>query len=164
MRDQHRSREELINDVVGLRKQVEDLKSTAVIRRRVEDALRVSEERCRSLIEACPLACCRLDPSGDPQLVNPSLIRLLGYESRAIFNDLARIHGLFISSEERSRVLDPQAAGDTLQQIETHLRRKDGEALSIHLQLRAVRGLTGALEGFELFIANIPALEAIPQH
>jgi PAS domain S-box-containing protein len=163
MRDQHRSREELICELVALRKQVEDLKATALVRRRVEDALRVSEERYRSLIEACPAACCRLDSTGDPQVVNPSLVRLLGYESRTELNDLVRIRGLFATDEARGRALDPGCPGDRLRLLETQLRRKDGVTLPLRLHIRAVRGLAGALEGFEAFVAEVPALEVLPR-
>ena len=54
MRDEHRPKQDLINEVVGLRKQIADLKEAAVARRRVEDALRASEEHYRALVEQAP--------------------------------------------------------------------------------------------------------------
>ena len=60
MRDEHRPKQDLINEVVGLRKQIADLKEAAVARRRVEDALRASEEHYRALVEQAPAGICRV--------------------------------------------------------------------------------------------------------
>jgi hypothetical protein len=51
MRDQHRPKQDLINEVIGLRKQVADLREAMTARRRVEDALRESERQLRALVE-----------------------------------------------------------------------------------------------------------------
>ena len=52
MRDQHRPKQELINEVAALRKQVTDLKDAMTARRRVEDALRLAEEQLHALAAA----------------------------------------------------------------------------------------------------------------
>ena len=55
MRDQHRPKQDLINEVTGLRKQIADLREAMTARRRVEDALRQSEEQLRQLVDAAPV-------------------------------------------------------------------------------------------------------------
>ena len=64
MRDQHKSRLGLVDEVVGLRKQVEDLKASSVTRRRVEDALRQADEFHRLLLDALPAPVGCLDGGG----------------------------------------------------------------------------------------------------
>jgi hypothetical protein len=44
MRDQHRPKQDLIHEVVALRKQVTDLRDVMAFRGRVEDALRRAED------------------------------------------------------------------------------------------------------------------------
>src|SRR5690606_3185407 len=60
MRDDNRPRQELVNEVIGLRKQVQDLKDAAVARWRAEQAVRRSEEEYRALVEEAPGGICRL--------------------------------------------------------------------------------------------------------
>ena len=55
MRDQHRPKQDLINEVTGLRKQIADLREAMTARRRVEDALRQCEEQLRLLVDAAPV-------------------------------------------------------------------------------------------------------------
>ena len=77
MRDQHKPKQDLINEVIGLRKQVADLKQAAVARWRAEEALRRSEEQYRALVEYVPGAICRLAPDGEFVQVNVAMPRSL---------------------------------------------------------------------------------------
>jgi len=83
MRDQHRPKQDLINEVTALRKQVADLKDAMAARRRVEDALRQSEEQLRTLADAAPVGLCLFRPNGSPVMANRPFARLLGYDSPA---------------------------------------------------------------------------------
>src|SRR4029079_13034859 len=105
MRDEHRPKQDLINEVIGLRKQIADLKEAAVARRRVEDALRASEEHYRVLVEQAPAGICRVSRSGDFLAVNSAFAAMLGYASRSEALELARISGLFADLAEKERVM-----------------------------------------------------------
>ena len=65
MRDQHRPKQELITEVVGLRKQIADLRDAMTARRRVEDALRQSEAQLHALVDSAPVGLCLFKPNGD---------------------------------------------------------------------------------------------------
>lgn len=125
MRDQHRPKQDLINEVVALRKQVADLKEATAARRRVEDALRHAEEQLRALLDCAPVGLCLLRPDGVPISANGPFARMLGYESPAELLSVSPVLGTFAGVAERARVLalfegKEERVGEVL------LRRKDG--------------------------------------
>lgn len=125
MRDQHRPKQDLIHEAVALRKQVADLKEATAARRRVEDALRHSEEQLRALVECVPAGLCLFNADGAPISANGPFARMLGYESPAELLNVSQVVGLFASAAERARVLAlferrEEPIGDVL------FRRKDG--------------------------------------
>jgi len=106
MRDQHRPKQELINEVAALRKQVADLKEAITARRRVEDALRAAEEQMRALADGAPVGLCLFHRSGTPIAANRPFARLLGYESPAELLRVAGALGVFANRDEQRRVFD----------------------------------------------------------
>ena len=125
MRDQHRPKQELINEIVALRKQVADLRQAMTARRRVEDALRQSEEQVRSLLDAAPVGLCLLRPNGSPVAANRPFARLLGYDSSSELLRVADTLGVFGSREEQGRVVTLVERG--LERVAgVVFRRKDG--------------------------------------
>jgi PAS domain S-box-containing protein len=105
MRDQHRPKQELINEVAALRKQVTDLKDAMTARRRVEDALRLAEEQLHALADGAPVGLCLFRRDGTPLLANRPFARLLGYESPAELLRMASALGVFADRDEQVRVL-----------------------------------------------------------
>jgi PAS domain S-box-containing protein len=125
MRDQHRPKQDLINEVIALRKQVADLREAMTARRRVEDALRQSEEQIRALVDAAPVGLCLFRPNGTPLAANRPFARLLGYDSTAELLRVADTLGVFGSREEQGRVLALVERG--LERVAgVVFRRKDG--------------------------------------
>ena len=104
MRDQHRQKQDLINEVVALRKQVTDLREAMAAHRRVEDALRHSEEQLRALVDGSPVGLCLFRSDGTPLAANRPFARMLGYGSPTELLGIAPIFGLFPSREEQIRV------------------------------------------------------------
>lgn len=121
MRDLHRDKRDLINELEGLRKQVADLKQAAAERRRLEEALRREEEQLRALVETAPVRLCLLSPSGEPLAANQSFARMLGYSSAGELVRLSRELGLWRES--------PAPAGS--QPVSLELKRKDGSGCTV---------------------------------
>ena len=132
MSDEHKSKRELIIEVVGLRKQVHDLKEAALARRRVEDALRAAEALCRSALDEAPVGLVALDPGGEVRFVNAWLLRQLGYASRY----------------EVPPQLFEEARGRPGMATQAMFRRPDGT--TAHLRLRA--GRTAGLDGTTIVV------------
>jgi PAS domain S-box-containing protein len=125
MRDQHRPKQDLINEVVALRKQVADLRDEMATRRRVEEALRHSEEQLRAMVDGSPAGLCLASTDGRPVVASAPFARLLGYDSPAELLSVGRVIGLFADEAERVRVLqlierEEEQVGSVL------FRRKDG--------------------------------------
>jgi PAS domain S-box-containing protein len=125
MRDHHRPKQDLVNEVVGLRKQVADLREAMAARRRVEDALRHSEEQLRALIDGSPVGLCLFQPEGVPLAANRPFARLLGYDSPAELLNVGGVLGLFASRDEQARVVGLVTGGGECSG-EVLFRRKNG--------------------------------------
>jgi len=136
MRDEHRPKQDLIHEVVGLRKQIADLKEAAVSRRRVEEALRESEEHYRALVEQAPAGICRIGQTGELLAANSAFAAMLGYASRKEVVELARISGLFTDTAERERVMTLLASAASTGIGQVRFRRQDGMAVGLHLRAR----------------------------
>jgi PAS domain-containing protein len=125
MRDQHRPKQELINEVAALRKQVADLKDAMTARRRVEDALRAGAEQTRALADGAPVGLCLFNAAGTPVAANRPFARLLGYDSPAELLRVAGSLGVFANREEQSRVFARVELGQ--ERVSGAIfRRKDG--------------------------------------
>jgi PAS domain-containing protein len=125
MRDQHRPKQDLINEVIALRKQVADLREAMTARHRIEDALRLSEEQVRLLVDAAPVGLCLFRLDGTPLVANRPFARLLGYDTTAELLRVAGTLGVFGSREEQARVAALVERG--LERVAgVVFRRKDG--------------------------------------
>jgi PAS domain S-box-containing protein len=153
MRDQHRPKQDLINEVAALRKQVADLKEAMTARRRVEDALRASEEQLRRLVDVAPVGLCLFQPNGTALAANRPFARLLGYETTAELLRMADALGIFGSREEQGRVLALAERGEE-RVTGAVFRRKDGS--------RQAFGVIGALS-VESRAVVLVVLERQPQ-
>ena len=130
MRDQHRGKQELINEVTGLRKQVADLKQAQLERRRIEESLRRSEEMHRTLLNAAPVGVCLLTPVGEPLLANDRLAEMLGYDSA---QELVRLGGsLGLIADEAGRTWLQRLGEDAAPgQTAMTLRCRDGRVVAL---------------------------------
>jgi PAS domain S-box-containing protein len=111
MRDEHRPKQELVHEVTGLRKQVLDLKDAMTARRRVEDALRGSEELLRTLIDNAPIGLCLFRRDGTLLTANRPFARMLGYDSPAELQRVGGVLGVFATPEEQARLLGSGGCG-----------------------------------------------------
>jgi PAS domain-containing protein len=106
MRDQHRPKQELINEVVGLRKQVGDLKDAMADRRRVEDSLRHSEAQLRAFVDGSPVGLCLFRVDGTAAAANRPFAAMLGYDSVAELVSVGNVLGVFATREEYGRLAE----------------------------------------------------------
>ena len=130
------------SEVVSLRKQVADLKESAVARRRVEDALRVAEELHRCTLDEAPGGIIRLDPRGRVLYLNAAFIHTLGYENRQEFNTIGALRGVFADSEEVRRLIEVASGPPSEMMIRCLRRNGDCEALVLLVGRISGDGLT----------------------
>jgi PAS domain S-box-containing protein len=112
---------------------------TALVHRRlVQDTLRSSEERVRSLFEGIPVALFRISSDGVVIDANPALLTVFGYSTR---EELLTRNALdfFIDAEDRERCRTLLADEGHVSGVEARMRRRDGSVIWARLNIRAAR-------------------------
>ena len=107
-------------------------------KRAAEEALRESEERCRSLLERVPVGLYRTTAAGQIVEVNLALVEMLGYPDR---ESLAAVNpaDLYVEPEERTHWQALMEREGVVRELETQLRRRDGTIIWVRDSARAVR-------------------------
>ena len=113
-------------------------------RRRVEEALRLAEEKYRSIFENSIAGIFRTTPDGRVLSANAALARIFGYDAPdeiLVLSDLAR--QLYLDPERRTDLWRLAEELDAVREFEIKARRKDGSTAWVTLNARAVRDETG---------------------
>jgi PAS domain S-box-containing protein len=112
-------------------------------RKKIDRALRESEDRYRSLYENTAIGLYRTSPDGKVILANPSLVRLLGYSS---FEELAARsleHEGFEPAYDRRLFVDLIETQGRVEGLESAWIRRDGTTVFIRESARAIRDEAG---------------------
>ena len=99
--------------------------------RRAQDALRASEERHRRLFNQIPVGIYESTREGRFVAVNPSLVRLLGYESEQELLATPDVRALYARPESRDQVRALLDSTHSMVDLETVLRTRDGRELCV---------------------------------
>jgi rsbT co-antagonist protein RsbR len=105
-------------------------------RKQMEEELRVSETRYRSIHQNAPVGIFRTSQDGRFIDVNPALVSMFGYSSPQEF-----LHGnlnardLYMYPEERDRLLQQASEEENIFLFESRFRRKDGSEMVGNLSL-----------------------------
>ncbi|MBZ5552022.1 MAG: PAS domain S-box protein [Acidobacteriia bacterium] len=120
-------------------------------RKRMEDALRESEEKFRNIIENMQDYVLVASVSGAITLANPSAVKMLGYESEQelLGKDLGQAAGAV--PRERERLARALGNSGFVRNYRMRFKRKDGSDILVEENIRLVRGTDG----------NPAAIEAI---
>lgn len=121
-------------------------------RKRVAEELRRSEERHRSLIEQAPYGICQISAQGRFLLVNPALVKMLGYESASELMALDVATQVYADPEERARIISTLAQDNPQPPIETRWKRRDGRIITLRLAGTPIRDGQGQLLHSEVFV------------
>ncbi len=127
-------------------------------RRRAADALRESEERYRSLVEASPDAITLTDLDTSVIMCNEQAARLQGFESVEDLLSSARNALDFIAPEDRQRAIEnarKTLESGTARNIEYTLLRKDGTRFAGELSASVVTDTDGRPHAFTAVTRDI---------
>jgi PAS domain S-box-containing protein len=78
--DEDKTKEQLINELVELRRRVTELETLETEHKRAEEALRESEEKFRNFVETSADLVFRLTKTGHIEYVSPRVKELYGYQ------------------------------------------------------------------------------------
>jgi len=138
MSDEHKSRNELIEELAGCRRRIDELQEIDSRRQSTVEALRHSESTLRSLVLAAPIGI-GLAVDRTLKWTNDHVSRMLGYTAEELTGQSARI--LYADDDEFERVgriKHPQIEERGVGFVETRWRRKDGTLLDVWLSSSAI--------------------------
>ncbi len=130
-------------------------------RKRVEDALRESEERYHTLFQNSKVGIFRNTTDGKFTFINPALVNILGYDS---IEDLLAIkipEDLYVHPEQVHLNRQQYNASGIITGIELPWRKKDGQIITVSIYGRIIRNSDGKIIAYEgLVLDTSPRKEA----
>jgi len=154
MKEDNRSREELLEELVYLRQEVAQFQVSKEERLQVEEALRMSQERYRVLVEMAFAGISLTDSHENLTFVNPAMVEMLGYgEDELVGMNLSELADM----EEfgRYRDLTQQRLQGLRNYYESRLYRKDGQSLNVLIYASPLTALDGSFEGTVAVVLDI---------
>ncbi len=124
-------------------------------RRRSELALQESEEKFRTLFEESRDVFYISVPEGRFLDINPAGVELFGYASKEELLNLDITQDLYVYPEERVRFVDLVDRTGYAKDYEVHMKRKNGEMLTVLITSTAVRDAAGHLAAFRGIIRDV---------
>jgi PAS domain S-box-containing protein len=132
-------------------------------RRQMEQELRESERRYRSLFDRMPVGLYRTTPAGKVLDANPTLIEMLGHPDRDSLLEVGAARWSYVNPGDRDRWQRQIQAQGILRDFETRLRRYDGSVIWVRDTARSVHDPSGRLLYYEGFMEDITAWKQAQQ-
>lgn len=151
----HRKRAAL--KAADMRQALEQLYDEIVERKRVEQELRSTEQKFRSVIENAVEGIYRSTPDGKYLDANPALARMYGYSSpEEMLADVASIEReIYVDPAMRQQFLSLIERDGIVRNLEYEVRRRDGSAIWICENARAIRSRGGRIVAYEGMIQDV---------
>lgn len=124
-------------------------------RKRTEEALLRSEANFRSVIEDAPYGIYRASPQGRCLLVNPALVKMLGYDSAAELLEVNLGSDVYLHPAEHQRLNQLCLENHDFRDLEVEWKRKDGAPISVRCGGRSVKDENGKVLYVEVFAEDI---------
>jgi PAS domain S-box-containing protein len=156
MGDEDKTKVRLIHELSLLRQRVVELEMDKNEQKVLQDALRRSKEKYRSIFQNAPVGIYHSTVGGKFIDLNPEIAKMLGYASPdevlTVVNETSIAEALYVDPELRSKIIDKAVDGKSeWVETETMFRRKDGETIIARLLFRKIPGELSEpylLEGF----------------
>jgi diguanylate cyclase (GGDEF)-like protein/PAS domain S-box-containing protein len=130
--------------------------------RRLEDQLKASEARYRSLIQHVPIGLCRFSVEGRPLDANPALLAIFGFTTLSAFLQASPIQPSSPVADQEQ----PMAWGvylgqaNSLKDCELKLSRPDSRDLWVRVVARAIADSQGIIQYYEGAVEDITEIKA----
>lgn len=126
---------------------------------RAQEALRVSEQKYRSIVEHAPFGICRSTREGKLLSANPGMAALLKYDSPKQLLEAVNRCGiqdvLFAEPMRREPMIERIFSSDWWDTFENRYRCRDGSVISCLVHARRILDREGGETEFESFLENI---------
>jgi two-component system cell cycle sensor histidine kinase/response regulator CckA len=131
-------------------------------RKRVDDALRLSEANFRAMIEGT-YGVYRATPEGKLLVVNNAMVKMLGYETAEELLALNLATDVFEKGKYTPLMFDQPGTRKQFAKLETHWKQKNGKIIPVEISGRAVRDDTGKVLYFEVIAENVSHVRGVEQ-
>jgi len=112
--------------------------------KRVQDVLKVTEEKYRNIFENATEGIFQISPEGRFISANPSLARIHGYDSpEELINSVSNVADLYVHPEVLASFARMLHHKDHMYNFESRMRKKDGSIQWISINARVVRDAEG---------------------
>ncbi len=132
-----------------------DLKNLIAERRRSDDALKESEEKFRTLFLESKDVFYISEPQGRFLDINPAGVELFGYSSKEELLSIDIPRDLYAYPQDRKKFVDIVDRTGYARDYEVHMKRKNGERLTVLITSTAMRDKTGRLTAFRGIIRDV---------
>jgi PAS domain S-box-containing protein len=140
-------------DEIALAKAIADHAAVAIENARLYERVTASEAKYRSIVENAVIGIYQTTPNGRVLAANPTLARLLGYDSvEALLKTSA--FDMYVDPEDRLRWRDELERHGVIE-VESQLQRRDRKRIWIHDLARVVRDSTGRVLYYEGTLEDI---------
>jgi len=112
-------------------------------RKQSDEALRKSEERYRTVLEANPDPVAVYDIEGKVLYLNPAFTRVFGWSSKERFGKKMDVYVPEEAWSETKMMIDKVLAGEAFSGIETHRYTKEGKLIPVSISGATYRDLEG---------------------
>jgi PAS domain S-box-containing protein len=115
-------------------------------RKRAEEALYAANETLRALVQSSPLAIIAIDLDGRVTLWNPAAKQMFGWQEREVLGQILPL----ISEDkqdEYSMIRERALRGETITDMETRRRKRDGSLVDVSLSTAPLRDAQGHVVG-----------------
>jgi PAS domain S-box-containing protein len=141
MKDTRKTKEQLIHELIDLRRQLVDLETE---RKHARGAQRNSEARYRSLFEGFPVGLYRTTPAGQVLEANYAFVQMLGYPDKGSLLAV-NVTELYADAGDRKRWQALMEHEGVVHDFETQIRRLDGTTMWVLDTARAVQEGDGSV-------------------
>jgi PAS domain S-box-containing protein len=126
-------------------------------------ALRVSEERYRSIFENALVGIFRFAPSRGFIDANPALVQMLGYDTREEVLALDLRKDLYSDPQDLLALVDQHLAAKTVRRLQATWKKKNGDRITVSISSRLVLDSEGRATYYEGLVQEIPDRKAAGQ-
>jgi len=131
--------------------------SETIAKKQAEEALRVSEERFRSLYENSTIGLYRTSPKGEILLANPTLVKMLGYDSLSELQEKNLEDDTFFHGRDRDDFKRSVEQAGEIRGFENTWVQRNGLELHVRESARVIRDVNGRSLYYEGTVEDITA-------
>jgi len=125
-------------------------------KKRIENELKISEEKYRNIFEKSSLGIYRTTLEGELLEINLSFAKMFGYDSiQGMKESVKKVQDLYINPEDRVNLISKLQNEPSMQRFVINFRKKDGSVMIGNLNIRAITDEKENKRIFEGFIEDI---------